>query len=104
MAAKVSRLGAFHLLLLLCLVFRPGRLATGPTARAGQERGGSHERWPPPEVRRRPVVWKAEVGEGGRRLVGRKVVLHTRAGEEERLECFAAHTGKLLRHAYPTSS
>lgn len=53
-----------------------------------------------------PVVWKAEVGEGWATPVvaAGKVVLHTRAGEEERLECFAADTGKLLwRHAYPTS-
>lgn len=53
-----------------------------------------------------PALWRAEVGEGWASPVvaDGKVVLHTRVGEEERMACFAADTGKLLwRHAYPTS-
>ena len=53
-----------------------------------------------------PVLWKIEVGSGfsGPIVVGKRLILHHRQGNDERIDFVDADTGKLERKfAYPTN-
>src|SRR5262245_29829989 len=53
----------------------------------------------------RPVLWEKSIGEGysGPVVVGNKLVLFHRLGNEEVVECLEADTGKKLwKYSYPT--
>jgi outer membrane protein assembly factor BamB len=78
----------------------PGFL--GPTADGKSPETGLIESWPDAGP---PVLWEKEIGTGysAPSILGNRLVLHHRQGNEEIVECLSADTVEpLWRHAYPS--
>ena len=75
----------------------------GPTADGRSPETGLLDAWP---AQGPPVVWEKKTGTGysAPSILGDRLVLHHRLGDEEVVECFAAGDGRpLWRHADPTA-
>ncbi|HTA29481.1 MAG TPA: PQQ-binding-like beta-propeller repeat protein [Candidatus Cybelea sp.] len=74
----------------------------GPHANGISDETGLLDQWPASGP---PLVWDKSVGTGygAPSVLGQKLVLHHRIGDEEIVECFTADAGKSLwRFAYPS--
>jgi outer membrane protein assembly factor BamB len=72
----------------------------GPQANGVSDETGLLDQWPSNGP---PVRWEASIGTGygAPSVLGQRLVLHHRIGDEEVVECFAAETGKSLwRYGY----
>lgn len=74
----------------------------GPRANGISSETGLLDKWPSNGP---PVLWETRIGTGygAPSVLGNRLVLHHRIGDEEVVECFAADTGKTLWHfGYPS--
>ena len=74
----------------------------GPHANGISDEAGLLDQWPATGPK---LVWEKSIGTGygAPSVIGQKLVLHHRIGDEEIVECFATDTGKSLwRFAYPS--
>ncbi len=74
----------------------------GPRANGTSSETGLLEKWP---TNGPPIVWDKPTGAGygAPSVLGNRLVLHHRLGDEEVVECLAADTGKPLWHySYPS--